>query len=87
MNIRHLAFIDTPDAKNQASTQAPANRKPAPAKPSAHFPFASSPGFVLKKMHFTGIANGSVGSLATALMREPLPFSRLEELIPIALRI
>ena len=80
MKILYLSFVDTPDAKTQSSTLAPVKKKRAPAKPSAHFSLASPPKFVLEKFHFTGIPNGNVDSLATALIHGPFPFSQLEEL-------
>jgi hypothetical protein len=80
MKILYLSFLDTLDAKTDASTLAPAKKKRAPPKPSSHFPLASPPKFALEKFHFTGIPNGNVDSLATALISDPLPFSQLEEL-------
>jgi hypothetical protein len=79
MKILYLSFVDLPDAKTQSNTLAPVKKR-APAKPSAHFPLASPPKFVLENFHFTGIPNGNADSLATPLIREPFPFSQLEEL-------
>jgi len=80
MKIRYLSFIDTLDAKNQLAV-APAKRKRVPAKPSLHCPLALPPKFILEKFHFTGSANGNLDLLATTFMRDPLPFSQLEEMV------
>ena len=83
MSIQYLSFIDAPDGvKSQASNLAPSKKEQGLATESpAHSPLVLRPNFVLEKFHFSGNMNGNIDSLATALMREPFPFSGLEELV------